>query len=284
RGARGNLWVYGETQGSPVFSLTGEPPAPNLYTVYTVTDRPIYRPGHKVQYKATIRRRIDAAAPGGFVYRPHDNAPAVVEIRDATDALIAQRRVTTNAFGSLSGDFQLASAPTLGYWHLNIVLGDYHAYSGFHVEAYRKPEMIVSVRTEGAHFLGGTTVPVTVEARYYFGQPVARAAVQYRVSFSGQNAEPPYEGQGIPDGQRKLHLAITPQRRPSDRSLSVHATVTDLSRRSQSADGIALITAGRFRLSVETEKAVYKPGERITALVRAADYDGKPVATKVRVR
>src|SRR5207244_203261 len=74
------------------------------------------------------------------------------------------------------------------------------------------------------------------------------------------------------------------QRLPADRTLSVHATVTDLSRRSQSADGGALITAGLFRLSLETDKSVYKPGERIAVLIRATDYDGKPVATNVRVR
>jgi uncharacterized protein YfaS (alpha-2-macroglobulin family) len=282
--ARGNLWVYGEAQGSPVFALSGEPPVPDPFTVYTVTDRPIYRPGHKVQYKATIRRRIEADAPGGLRYQPYTDAPAVVEIRDATDALVARRRVTTNAFGSLSGEFQLAAAPTLGNWHLNVVLGDYHSYSDFLVEAYRKPEMTVSVRIAGTHYLGGDTVPVTVDARYFFGQPVARAAVQYRVFFTGENAEPPYEGQGVTDARGQLHLEIKTQRRPSDRTLSVQATVTDLSRRSQSANGSALITAGRFRLSVETDKSVYKPDERIAVLVHAADYDDKPVATRVRVR
>lgn len=282
--ARGNLWVYGEAQGSPTFALSGAPPAPDPYTVYTVTDRPIYRPGHRVQYKATIRRRIEAAAPGGFLYRPYAGAPAVVEIRDATDALVAQRRVMTNAFGSLSGDFQLATEPALGNWHLNVVLGDYHAYGGFLVEAYRKPEMTVSVRIAGAHFPGGATVPVTVDAQYYFGQPVARAAVQYHVAFSGDNTEPPYDGQGVTDVKGQLHLEIKTQRRPSDRTLSVRATVTDLSRRSQSSEGSALVTAGLFRLSVDTDKSVYKPGERIIALVHAADYDGKPIVTKARVR
>jgi uncharacterized protein YfaS (alpha-2-macroglobulin family) len=282
-GAAGNVWIHGTAEGSPAFALTGEPAAADPYTVYTVTDRPIYRPGHMVQYKATVRRRVEAVAPGGFVYRPYAG-PAVVEIRDATDALVARRPVTTSAAGSLSGEFQLAAEPALGNWHLNVVLGEYHAYGGFLVEAYRKPEMQVSVRFDRAHYPGGAAVPATVAAQYYFGQPVARAGVQYQIRFAGDPAEPPYEGQGVTDAKGQLHLEIKTQRLASDRTLFVHATVTDLSRRRQSGDGSALITAGLFRLSVETEKEVYRPGERIAALVHATDYDGKPVAARVRVR
>ncbi|MBV9851043.1 MAG: hypothetical protein JO250_15340, partial [Armatimonadetes bacterium] len=283
-GAQGNLWMHGSAQGGPAFALTGEPPAPEPFAVYSVTDRPIYRPGHKVQYKATIRQRLESASPGGFLYRPYAGKPAIVEIRDATDALVARREVTTNSFGSLSGDFQLAGEPTLGGWHLNVSAGDYHAYSGFTVEAYRKPEMTVSVGFDKTHYLGGTTVPVTVEAQYYFGQPVANASVQYNISFAGASAEPPYQGQGVTDAKGQLHLDIKTQRLPSDRTLTVQATVTDLSRRSQSAASSTLVTGGMFRLTVETDKSVYKTGESVMAIVRAADYDGKPVAAKVRVR
>ena len=163
--------------------------------VYTVTDRPIYRPGHKVQYKATIRPagRI-GLAPGGFLLSALCGQARQVEIRDATDALVARRTVTTNAFGSLSGDFQLAGEPTLGDWQLERrPSASFHAYGGFDVEAYRKPEMTASVTFDKPHYLGGTTVPVTFDAQYYFGQPVANAPVhiQHRRS-PARDAEPPY--------------------------------------------------------------------------------------------
>ncbi|HZT41990.1 MAG TPA: MG2 domain-containing protein [Chthonomonadaceae bacterium] len=291
---QGNLWIYGARGGAPAFVLAGAPPAPEPFTVYLVTDRPIYRPGHRVRFKGVVRQRLEAAAPGGFVYRPYANKSLTVEIRDATDALVYRRAVTTNAYGSFDGDFQLASEPTLGRWQLVAVLGDTRAYGEFQVEAYRKPEFSVDVRFPQPHALGGSVVPVTIEARYYFGQPTADAAVQYTIAFQPEGytadlqgratPEPPYNGQGVTDANGQLQLQIKTQRLPMDRRVVVRAVVTDLSRRSQQGEGSALITAGLFHLTVSTDKALYRPDERVTALVHAEDYDGKPVATKASVR
>ena len=283
KGAIGNLWIHGAAAQGPVYALTDEPGAPEPYTIYTVTDRPIYRPGHKVQFKATVRERLEPPGADGVPYRVYANKPAVVEIRDATDALIERRDVTTNASGSLSGDFQLAAEPTLGTWHLNVAIGDFRTYSQFVVEAYRKPEMLASVKIDKTHYLGGATIPVTIDAQYYFGKPVTEATVKYSVSFGGGNAEPAYTAQGVTDSHGQLHLDIKTKRLPADRQLSVAATISDLSRRSITANGNTTITGGLFQITLEPEQNLYKPGARIAAVVQATDYDDKPMATHVKV-
>ena len=277
-------WVYGERSGSPAFALASLPPEPDPYSVFTVTDRPIYRPGQTVQYKATLRTRTPAPVPGGVALSPLANKPVTVEIRDATDALLSRQVVPTNANGSLAGSFQLASEPTLGRWQLVFAVGEHRYYGAFEVQAYRKPEMTLAVTFGKPHYLGGSKVPVDVAARYYFGQPVANAPVTYQIAFNGDDAEPSYDGQGITDAQGHLHLEIATQRRKSDRELSVSATVTDLSRRSQTGSGSTLIAAGLFRLSLETDKSVYRTGEPVVVTVHSADYDGKPVPARVKVR
>ncbi|MEO7718015.1 MAG: alpha-2-macroglobulin family protein [Capsulimonas sp.] len=283
KGAAGNLWIHGANPLGPAYAITSEPGAPEPYAVYTVTDRPIYRPGHKVQYKATVRERLETPGADGLPWRSYANKPAVVEIRDATDALIEHREVTTNANGSVNGDFQLAAEPTLGTWHLNITIGDYHAYSQFLVEAYRKPEMMASVKIDKTHYLGGASIPVTIDAQYYFGKPVTEATVRYSVSFGGGNSEPSFTAQGVTDSHGQLHLDLKTKRLPFDRNLSVEATVSDLSRRSITASGSTTITGGLFQISVEPEQPTYKPGARIPVVVEATDYDDKPVATHVKV-
>lgn len=170
-GIRGNLWIYGASNGHPAFVLSGPPPAPEPFAVYAVTDRPIYRPSHKVLCKGTVRQRLESASPGGFTYRPYADKKVVVEIRDATGALVHRREVSTNKFGSFDGEFQLASEPTLGRWQLIVIVEGFRSYSYFEVQAYRKPEFTVSVRFERPHYLGGAVVPVTIDAQYYFGQP-----------------------------------------------------------------------------------------------------------------
>ena len=117
-----NMWVYGEKGGSPAFVISGTPPPPEPYAVYVVTDRPIYRPGHKVQFKGTVRQRFEADAPGGFTYGVFANKALNVEIRDATDALLSRQTITTNANGSFDGSFQLAGEPTLGNWQICVAV------------------------------------------------------------------------------------------------------------------------------------------------------------------
>ena len=293
--AQANTWVYGERNGSPAFVLSGAPPPPEPYAVYVVTDRPVYRPGHKAQFKGTVGQRFEGDAPGGFTYSVFANKALNVEIRDATDALLSRQTVTTNANGSFDGNFQLASEPTLGNWQICIAIGAYRAYGAFSVEAYRKPKFTTEIKFAQPHYLGGTKVPVTIDTRYYFGQPVNGASVAYTIQFQPEYSggmgsegtpaipEPPFNGQGITDAQGQLKLEIQTQRLPLNRRLLIHATVTDLSRRSQQADGSALVTGGMFHLRLETDKSVYRAGERLTVTVHAEDYDGKPVATPARV-
>ncbi len=278
------VWLYGERGGSPAFALAARPEAPDPYSVYPFTDRPIYRPGQTVSYKIIIRARQPASAPGGIRLAAYAQKPAQVEIRDGTDALVSRQTLTTSANGSVAGQLALAAETTLGRWQIVVTLDGRHYYGSFSVEAYRKPEMTLSVTFEKPHYLNGDKVPVTITAAYYYGQPVTHSPVTYHVEFSGGDAEPSYDGQGVTDGDGKLHLEIATQRRTQDRTLSVSATVTDLSRRSQTGESSTLIAAGLFRLSLETDKGVYRPNEPVTVTVRASDYDGKPVAAKVRVQ
>ncbi len=278
------VWMYGDSAGGPAFALSALPAAPEPFSVYPLTDGPIYRPGQTVQYKVIIRKRLAADRPGGIQLLPYVG-PATIEIRDGTDALISRQAVTTNSNGSLAGSVALAPETTLGRWQIVIVLGERRFYGAFAVEAYRKPEMTLGVTFDHAHYLGGVKIPVTINARYFYGQPVVNAAVTYHVEFDGPDAEPAFDGSGTTDAQGLLHLDIQTQRRKEDRTLSVAATVTDLSRRTQTGSGSTLVAAGLYRLYLETDKNVYKPGERVAVSVTARDYDDRPVpAAHVRVR
>ncbi len=279
-----NLWIYGMRSGNPAFLLSGAPPPPEPYAVYAYSDRPVYRPGQKVLFKGTVRQRLETDAPGGFSYRPYPEKPVVVEVRDATDALISRKELRTNNAGSYSGELQLASEPTLGRWQLVTVMGKRRYYSGFEVLAYRKPEFSAAVRFERPHYLGGDVVPATIEAQYYFGQPVAGATVRYHIEFSGRDVEPPFDGNGVTDARGQVRLEIKTQRKPSDRTLTVSAWVTDASRRTQTGAGSTLIAAGLFRLSLQPDRSVYHAGDRVTVEVRSEDYDGRSVSTPVTVR
>lgn len=62
-----------------------------------------------------------------------------------------------------------------------------------------------------------------------------------------------------------------------DRTFSIDATVTDLSRKTVTSSQSACVTAGDFALMLSTDSSVVKAGESIFATVKALDYDKKAV-------
>ncbi len=54
----------------------------------------------------------------------------------------------------------------------------------FYVEEYKKPEYQVTVKVPVTHLLQGSSIQANIEARYFFGEPVAGAKVKYVVHTS----------------------------------------------------------------------------------------------------
>lgn len=145
------------------------------YAAYIYTDRPIYKPGQDVFFKAILRQDEDAVlslAPAGTA--------VTVRLRDARDNVVQTIELTTNDFGSVNGSFSLAEGAMLGRYHIELVAGEESHRQAFKVEDYRKPDYQVTVTTDGEGYVQGDTIAVTVESTYFFGQPVADAEVTIR--------------------------------------------------------------------------------------------------------
>ena len=78
---------------------------------HTHTDRPIYRPGHTVHYKATLRR----FGVGGALL-PEPGRGVTVTIRDGAGNVIARNPAALDPFGSLVGELALGEGAGLGAW------------------------------------------------------------------------------------------------------------------------------------------------------------------------
>ncbi|MGI8908265.1 MAG: MG2 domain-containing protein [Candidatus Sumerlaeaceae bacterium] len=147
--------------------------------VYFYTDRPVYRPKQKVYWRAILRDRED----GEYSFdRKHKYD---VEILDPKNArLMLHEKVELTEFGSLSGELDLPDAAPLGQYrvYLRQTASNTNIGSGdFRVEEYKKPEYEVTVNAGKEVVRVGGKVQADVSARYYFGAPVADAAVKYTV-------------------------------------------------------------------------------------------------------
>ncbi|MBK9055855.1 MAG: hypothetical protein IPL78_34620 [Chloroflexi bacterium] len=132
---------YSQVSYNNSTSGLGDSTLPYASTIYT--DRPIYRPGHTVYYKAIIRRDNDAILdmiPAGTAVQ--------VRVADSRNNTIREETLLTNSFGTINGSFTLAEGAMLGPYRLVISLGEYHKSQNFKVEDYRKPEYEVTLTTD----------------------------------------------------------------------------------------------------------------------------------------
>ena len=133
-----------------------------------------------------------------------------MEIEDSEGNSLYRKELALTVNGTLAGEFTVPEKAPLGYYSVVIRTGRSQVQGGFHVEEYKKPEYEVRVTPETRRVLQGQPIRATVEAKYYFGEPVAGAKVTYVVHrsrywhyFYGEEPEEESYGEGDEgDGQR----------------------------------------------------------------------------------
>ena len=100
---------------------------------------------------------------------------------------VFQKDLPVSAHGTVTADLDLASDAALGYYNMAVrsTAAQMDAGNGsFYVEEYKKPEYQVTVKPAGGPRSAGQHIQATIEARYFFGEPVAGAKVTYVVHTS----------------------------------------------------------------------------------------------------
>jgi uncharacterized protein YfaS (alpha-2-macroglobulin family) len=295
------LWVASRT-GDPAFVAASVPPKVPAYRAYVYTDRPIYRPGHLVRFRGTVRK----ANRGAYAVEPTLET-VKVQIRAAGGDTVFDKDFPLNEWGTFDGEFQLAPEPPLGDYELVTIVGkepdECRSYCGFEVEAYRKPEFEVKVEIPQKHYVIGSTIPVTVSADYYFGSPVANGKVAYEVEFYEQDdwlpekvmtaaglgseasveTETDFSGEGRLDNEGKFTFEVQTTRAPVTREMSVTATVSEFALRPREGEASTTIVPAQYELSITPEAQGYVVGDTAVVLVRTQGYDEKPVSAEVEI-
>jgi uncharacterized protein YfaS (alpha-2-macroglobulin family) len=273
-------------------SWTLQQPSREL-AAYIYTDKPIYRPGHTVHVKAVLRwKQHDALAR-------FDRPDAEVVVSDANDKVVFRRQMALDGFGALQATFPVPATAALGMYTIRIQSGDAIGTGGFEVQEYRKPEFEVIVTAADRFVVQGTEAIVNVQARYYFGQPVANAQLRWVVNqqpyyspfrwnddvdggdnsyWYGDNQTAEGTVRLDADGKAQLRIPLGVDENKRDFSARIEAQVTDAASRQVSGRTIVHATYGTFLLSAETTEYVHRAGGSVPVNVRALDYLGNAQA------
>jgi len=281
---------------------------------YIYTDRPVYRPGHTVHIKGIVRKEMN-----DNLVLP-DERTLTLRVTGPDDKVVFNKGLPVSAHGTVAADFDLASDAALGYYSYDLKgkanAGEDEEYENdgsgsFYVEEYKKPEYQVTVKPVAPRVLQGNSIQATIEARYFFGEPVSGAKVAYVVHTSthywwdedeedenGADAddeqdESDYaygeteqqEHQGVLDANGQLTVTLPTQidGKHNDQDYRIEARVTDAANREVSGHPTVLATYGSFRVSVEPTSYVVQAGQPARVKVTAQDYDSKPVQTNVHI-
>ena len=151
-------------------------PTAQDYATYIYTERPIYRPGDPIYFKAIVREDHDAL----LEIVPEATA-VVARLRDARNNVVQTQEFTTNNFGTINGQFQLGDGAMVGEYKIEIEIdGETHSLV-FQVQDYRKPDYQVSVLTDKDQYIAGEEITVDIATDYYFGEPVADANIDTKL-------------------------------------------------------------------------------------------------------
>ncbi len=143
------------------------------------TERGIYRPGDSVFAKAIVR-----TGPLGALRPPTAGDSIQLVFRDRDGGVLAERVVPPGAFGTAAFTLALDPAAPLGEYSAAAALrreGEWQELgrASFRVGEYRPPEFLVGVTADTAALIDGDSLSATIDARYLFGAPMARAALTW---------------------------------------------------------------------------------------------------------
>ncbi len=145
------------------------------YKGFVFTDRSIYRPGQTVYFKGIALQTKD------------DKSEVLVDekiglvLQDVNGQEITKLELTTNEFGSISGEFILPNNVLTGifriYYNFQNIVGS-HTFS---VEEYKRPKFEATFNPVTETYKINDSVTVTGTALAYVGSNITDAKVVYRV-------------------------------------------------------------------------------------------------------
>ncbi|MBL9143285.1 MAG: hypothetical protein JNM99_06335 [Verrucomicrobiaceae bacterium] len=149
--------------------------------VFTMTDRPVYRPGQPVKWQLWARQ---------VGYDPKLNTNAFtgdkceVTIMNPRGEKVSEKTYRVDDSGAVEDTLTLAEDATLGMYRMSIRLNGKEGPFGnhsFRVEEYKKPEFEVKVKAPETPVALGDAFEFSVKADYYFGGAVKEGRVKYKV-------------------------------------------------------------------------------------------------------
>lgn len=168
------------SKGSPAPRFGGEEANRPSHRAFAQTDRPLYRPGEKVQWVALVRglgpRSLLPASMTALGYR----------ISGPDGDLVERGRIQLVDPGQGTGSYTIPAEAPLGSYSITLTEsaegGPVCGSAGFSVEQYRLPRFQARIDTPSRPVVSGETIPVHGRFAYLNGGGLGGAPVRWTIS------------------------------------------------------------------------------------------------------
>lgn len=287
-------FYYQVTNGNDSGSQLSSLPHSNFYTpvqpnakeqISIFTDRGIYRPGQTVYFKA-----VSAVLENGGA-TPVSGRSYPLELLDNNRQKIFEKRLTTNEFGSLAGEFALPQDVLPGYFTLKV--GD--ARYNFRVEEYKRPTFEITFDKIDQTYKFGEKITVKGKAENFSGIKLQNTSVSYTINRNqilwwgrwGGYPDQFAQGETQTDEDGAFQITFTPEKNdaspkvparfnPAVFMFTIDATITDVNGETQTNSYTVSVGDVSMLLNVETGEKIEK-SQPEPILISAKNLDGTDI-------
>ena len=281
--------------------------------VYIYTDRPIYRPGDTIYFKAAVFDRenglpVESSLDSVNVMLYGDPGMSGMPVT------LFDKSLTLSEFGTVEGSVTLSESASPGYYWIDVADGDQVIKSlYFDVAAYRKPDIELTVDLAPEKLLAGEVLLADIQADYYFGVPASDLAFSwtlYRTSNSfylpgyrtgpddigwlsyslpgySMYGEVVASGSGETDAQGQASLTLTDADLALDdvtpgssQQYTLEVTIADETGFTVSYRDSAVVHAEDFYIGVQTDVYYGVAESPFDFDILTVDWEGEPVGGK----
>ncbi|MCK0177745.1 MG2 domain-containing protein [Flavobacteriaceae bacterium S0862] len=268
---------------------------------FLFTDRSIYRPGQTVYFKGIAMKTEDGKS------QVLANELFYAELYNVNDEEISSIELTTNEFGSVSGEFILPNSGLTGNYYINLYgdENDIDIEEYFSVEEYKRPKFETTFNPVTETYIVNDSVTVKGNALAYAGSNITDAKVVYRVHRKVQyprwyfwyhpwfNSEPQEITHGESITNEKGEFEITFKAQPDESvdksslpifNYKITADVTDLNGETRSATTIVNVGYHTLTANVTVDAKLDKTQKDHKLTIDTKNLNGEFVPAKGTIK
>jgi uncharacterized protein YfaS (alpha-2-macroglobulin family) len=248
------------------------------------SDKPLYQPAQVIHLRAIGMRPLDG--------KPLATGEVTFVVSDPRGNEVFRENRALSRFGVAAADFALADEILTGGYRARVERpGAQPSELALTVERYQLPKFKVDLATDKSWYRPGDPIAISLDARYFFGKPVAggRAAVTLTIhGSSGVRTQlAKLTGKLDADGKLTLHAELPSRALPSESPLvTLSAEVTDAAEHREKGARELPLSAEGAQLELTGENPALVPGASNRVYLAATRPDGAPItnaAVELRV-